>query len=147
MTGISIDAIIAEILADNALRRRLGRSTPGLLTPDNHEALAVMARAATAQTAATATPYITVISDDGEIITIDTPESLSDAERGLALRLMTHAAGRRTLADLHAGSDPEMAACYAESAEASESTLLAMLARNATRAEREAAATITGRIY
>ena len=93
MTGISIDAIISEILADNALRRRLGRSTPGLLTPDNREALAVTARAAAAQTAASAAPYITVVSDDGEIITIDTPESLSDAERGLTARLITHAAG------------------------------------------------------
>ncbi len=92
MTGISIYAIISEILADNALRRRLGRSTPGLLTPDNREALAVTARAAAAQTAASAAPYITVVSDDGEIITIDTPESLSDAERGLTARLITHAA-------------------------------------------------------
>ncbi len=95
MTGISIDAIISEILADNALRRRLGRSTPGLLTPDNREALAVTARAAAAQTAASAAPYITVVSDDGEIIAIDTPESLSDAERGLTARLITHAYNRK----------------------------------------------------
>lgn len=146
MTGISIYAIISDILADNALRRRLGRSTPGLLTPDNREALAVTARAAAAQTAASAAPYITVVSDDGEIITIDTPESLSDAERGLTARLITHAAGRRTLAGLYAGSDPEMAACYTQSAEASESVMLAMLERAAS-AGKERAAVIAGRIY
>lgn len=129
MTGISIDAAIAEILADNALRRRLGRMTPGLITTDNREALATGLRAATARIIALTAPYTRIIADDGEIMTIETPDEMTDAERSLTARLITHAAGRRMLADLYSGSDPDMAAAYVRSAEASESALREIMAR------------------
>ena len=146
MTGISIYAIISEILADNAPQKTPWPINSRTAHPRQPRGTGRDGEAAAAQTAASAAPYITVVSDDGEIITIDTPESLSDAERGLTARLITHAAYRRTLAGLYAGSDPEMAACYTQSAEASESVMLAMLERAAS-AGKERAAVIAGRIY
>lgn len=146
MTGISIDAAIAEILADNALRRRLGRLTPGIITTDNREALATGLRATLARVTALTAPYARIVSDDGEIMTTETPEAMTDAERSLAARLITHAAGRRMLADIYAGIDTDMAGAYTASAEASESTLMAIMARAAAGSAAKAPS-IKGRLY
>ena len=127
--SISTDAILAQVLAQAAMRNRLSATRPAVLTTDHGEALRALARGAFSRVCLVMAPVMSDCNVDAE----DCTEGMMRMEiddhglltlHPMALRaVIEHAIAVHVLSEAYAGTDAEASEVFARDFEESMSLL------------------------